>query len=62
LGEASSVVVPIPGTRRRRHLEDNVAALELELTPEDLAAIAAAAPAGAAGERYPAAAMVDLDG
>jgi aryl-alcohol dehydrogenase-like predicted oxidoreductase len=47
-------VVPIPGTKRRKYLEENVAAASLELTAEDLAAIAAAAPADAiAGERYP---------
>ncbi len=48
-------VVPIPGTKRRKYLEENVAAASLDLTPDDLAAIAAAAPADAiAGERYPA--------
>ena len=47
-------VVPIPGTKRRTYLEENVAAASLELTTDDLAAIAAAAPAEAiAGERYP---------
>ncbi|MEV6448909.1 aldo/keto reductase [Amycolatopsis sp. NPDC051716] len=47
-------VVPIPGTKRRKYLEENVAAASLELTSDDLAAIAAAAPADAiAGERYP---------
>ncbi|RSM39832.1 aldo/keto reductase [Amycolatopsis balhimycina DSM 5908] len=47
-------VVPIPGTKRRKYLEENVAAASLELTAADLAAIAAAAPADAiAGERYP---------
>ncbi|WP_240490619.1 aldo/keto reductase [Amycolatopsis vancoresmycina] len=47
-------VVPIPGTKRRKYLEENVAAASLELTPSDLAAIEAAAPADAvAGERYP---------
>jgi aryl-alcohol dehydrogenase-like predicted oxidoreductase len=46
-------VVPIPGTRRTANLEENVAALDIELTAEDLAAIEQAAPAGvAAGERY----------
>jgi aryl-alcohol dehydrogenase-like predicted oxidoreductase len=46
-------VVPIPGTRRIANLEENVAAVDIELTPEDLAAIEQAAPAGvAAGERY----------
>jgi aryl-alcohol dehydrogenase-like predicted oxidoreductase len=46
-------VVPIPGTRRIANLEENVAAVDVELTPEELAAIEQAAPAGvAAGERY----------
>jgi aryl-alcohol dehydrogenase-like predicted oxidoreductase len=48
-------IVPIPGTKRRRYLEENVAALSVSLTPEDLAAIEAIAPLGAAaGDRYPA--------
>ncbi|MEU6591850.1 aldo/keto reductase [Streptomyces sp. NPDC046881] len=48
-------VVPIPGTRRQRYLEENLAALDIELTAEDLAAIEAAAPAGQiAGDRYDA--------
>jgi aryl-alcohol dehydrogenase-like predicted oxidoreductase len=47
-------VVPIPGTKRRKYLEENVAAASLELTAADLEAIEAAAPADAiAGERYP---------
>ncbi|MBF6328164.1 aldo/keto reductase [Nocardia transvalensis] len=47
-------VVPIPGTKRRTYLEQNVAAAEITLTSEDLARIEAAAPADAiAGERYP---------
>lgn len=47
-------VVPIPGTKRRKYLEENVAAASLQLTADDLAAIEAAAPADAiAGERYP---------
>lgn len=37
-------VVPIPGTRRQRYLEENIAALDVELSAEDLAAIEAAAP------------------
>ena len=46
-------VVPIPGTRRTANLEENVAAVDLELSADDLAAIEQAAPAGAAaGERY----------
>jgi aryl-alcohol dehydrogenase-like predicted oxidoreductase len=51
-------VVPIPGTKRRKYLEENVAALEVQLTPEDLRRIDEIAPKGvAAGERYAEAAM-----
>jgi len=46
-------VIPIPGTKRRRWLEENVAALELALTDEDRQRLEAIAPKGvAAGERY----------
>ncbi|HZE05136.1 MAG TPA: aldo/keto reductase, partial [Solirubrobacteraceae bacterium] len=46
-------VVPIPGTKRRSYLEENVAAHELSLSDEDLQRIDDAAPAGAAaGDRY----------
>ncbi|MFD7083175.1 aldo/keto reductase [Streptomyces sp. NPDC059918] len=46
-------VVPIPGTRRQRYLEENLAALAVELSPGDLAAIEAAAPPEEiAGTRY----------
>ncbi|MEU1547212.1 aldo/keto reductase [Nocardia sp. NPDC005745] len=46
-------VVPIPGTRRQRYLEENLAALAIELSPEDLAAVEAAAPPEqVAGTRY----------
>jgi aryl-alcohol dehydrogenase-like predicted oxidoreductase len=45
-------VVPIPGTKRVRYLEENVAAAELELDADELRAIEAAAPA-VAGDRYP---------
>ncbi|HET8978596.1 MAG TPA: aldo/keto reductase [Solirubrobacteraceae bacterium] len=46
-------VVPIPGTKRRSYLEQNIAASELSLTDEDLQRIDEAAPAGAAaGDRY----------
>jgi aryl-alcohol dehydrogenase-like predicted oxidoreductase len=46
-------IVPIPGTKRRRYLEENAAATELELTAEELERLDAAAPAGAAaGDRY----------
>jgi aryl-alcohol dehydrogenase-like predicted oxidoreductase len=48
-------IVPIPGTKRRSYLEENVGALAVELTADDLASIDAVAPKGvAAGERYPA--------
>lgn len=51
-------IVPIPGTKRRKYLEENVAALEVKLTPEDLRRIDEIAPKGvAAGTRYPEAAM-----
>jgi aryl-alcohol dehydrogenase-like predicted oxidoreductase len=47
-------LVPIPGTKRRAYLEENVAAAEVELSADDLRRIDEAAPAGAAaGERYP---------
>jgi aryl-alcohol dehydrogenase-like predicted oxidoreductase len=47
-------VVPIPGTKRRKYLEENAAAAEIELTDEDLGSIDEAAPKGvAAGDRYP---------
>jgi aryl-alcohol dehydrogenase-like predicted oxidoreductase len=46
-------IVPIPGTKRRKYLEENVAASEIKLTDEDLRRIEEAAPKGAAsGERY----------
>jgi aryl-alcohol dehydrogenase-like predicted oxidoreductase len=47
-------VVPIPGTRHRRYLEDNIAAMDIVLDASDLARIEEVAPSGvAAGERYP---------
>ncbi|WP_280270157.1 aldo/keto reductase [Nocardia wallacei] len=47
-------VVPIPGTKRRTYLEQNVAAVDIELSADDVARIEAAAPAAAvAGARYP---------
>ncbi|MFC9233445.1 aldo/keto reductase [Streptomyces decoyicus] len=46
-------VVPIPGTRREKYLEENLGALAVELTAEELTTIDAAAPAGRiAGTRY----------
>ncbi|RSN57537.1 aldo/keto reductase [Amycolatopsis sp. WAC 04182] len=47
-------VVPIPGTKRRKYLEENAAAADLKLSEVDIEAIEKAAPAEAiAGERYP---------
>jgi aryl-alcohol dehydrogenase-like predicted oxidoreductase len=46
-------IIPIPGTKRRKWLEENIAALEMTLTAEDLQRLEAIAPKGvAAGERY----------
>jgi aryl-alcohol dehydrogenase-like predicted oxidoreductase len=51
-------IVPIPGTKRISYLLENLGALELELTVEDLQTIDAILPKGAAsGDRYPAAMM-----
>ena len=51
-------VVAIPGTRYVKRLEENLGALDVALTPEEVARISAAVPAGAAaGTRYPAGGM-----
>jgi aryl-alcohol dehydrogenase-like predicted oxidoreductase len=51
-------IIPIPGTKRRRYLEENVAALNLALSPDDLARLEAVAPRGVvSGERYPEAGL-----
>lgn len=51
-------VLPIPGTKRTRYLEENVAAVQIRLSPEDLELIDNVLPPGAAsGPRYPEAAM-----
>jgi len=48
-------IVPIPGTKRRKYLEENVAAVDIVLSAAELQEISAAFPAGAvAGTRYPA--------
>jgi aryl-alcohol dehydrogenase-like predicted oxidoreductase len=55
-------VVPLVGARRRPQLEESLAAADLELSPQDLAEIEAAVPAGeAAGTRYGEAQMAHLD-
>jgi len=54
-------IVPIAGTRRRKYLDENAAALNVALTPADMARIDQAAPVGAtAGERYSPEAMKRL--
>jgi aryl-alcohol dehydrogenase-like predicted oxidoreductase len=55
-------MVPIPGTKRRKYLEQNLGALDIKLTKDDLARIDQVAPKGvAAGARYAEAAMAALD-
>ena len=51
-------VIPIPGTKRVRYVEENAAAADLALTPSQVEHLSSAVPRGAAsGERYPAANM-----
>jgi aryl-alcohol dehydrogenase-like predicted oxidoreductase len=55
-------IVPIPGTKRRVYLEENIGALHIKLTNEDLKRINDTAPGGAAsGNRYPEASMKSLN-
>src|SRR5262245_33047826 len=55
-------IVPIPGTRRRKYLEENLGALAVELDADDLARIDRALPKGAAtGARYAAAQMAAVN-
>ncbi|HEY4201042.1 MAG TPA: aldo/keto reductase [Devosiaceae bacterium] len=54
--------VPIPGTRRIKYLDENIAATDIELSADELAELDAIAPVGAAqGERYPAGSMSALN-
>ncbi len=47
-------VVAIPGTKRRKHLEDNAAALKVTIDPKDLGKLESAfRPAAVSSERYP---------
>ena len=56
-------IIPIPGTTRREHLQENLEALDIELSPDDLARIDAVAPKGAAsGPRYPEGALQFVNG
>ena len=55
-------IVPIPGTKRRSYLEENIAAGGISISSAELAEIAAALPRGAAsGERYPASMMAFIN-
>lgn len=52
-------VIPIPGTKRRKYLEENLVALDIALSPEELQALDAVFPVGAAaGTRYPESGMI----
>ena len=53
-------IVPIPGTKRRRYLEENAGAADVELTDDDLARIEAELP-DATGDRYDEAGMASVD-
>jgi aryl-alcohol dehydrogenase-like predicted oxidoreductase len=54
-------IVPIPGTKRRTYLRDNVSVVNVQLTAEDFAELARELPVEAAGDRYPSQAMALLD-
>jgi aryl-alcohol dehydrogenase-like predicted oxidoreductase len=55
-------MVSIPGTKRRKYLEENVESIGVKLRPEDIATLNAAAPIGAtAGERYAPTPLAKLD-
>jgi aryl-alcohol dehydrogenase-like predicted oxidoreductase len=56
-------IVPIPGTKRRRYLEENAGALQVTLSAAELARVEQAAPRGAAaGSRYPEGGMRTING
>ena len=55
-------IVPIPGTKRRKYLDENIGALSIKLSPEKLAELNAAFPLSvASGDRYPTNMMAALD-
>lgn len=55
-------IIPIPGTKRRKYLEENAGALNVKLTPQDLRRIDEVAPHGAAaGKRYPESMMAAVN-
>ena len=53
-------IVPIPGTKRRRYLEENAGAADIDLTDDDMARIEAELPE-ATGDRYDEAGMASVD-
>jgi aryl-alcohol dehydrogenase-like predicted oxidoreductase len=54
-------IIPIPGTKRRKYLDENVAALNIRLSRQDLEEIESVFPAGAvSGDRYPAMMMANI--
>jgi aryl-alcohol dehydrogenase-like predicted oxidoreductase len=56
-------IIPIPGTKRRKYLEENTAAIEVKLTPDELVRINDVLPRGsAAGARYPETMMRIVNG
>jgi aryl-alcohol dehydrogenase-like predicted oxidoreductase len=58
----SDDIIPIPGTKRRKYLEENVGALKVKLTAQDMRRIDELAPHGAAaGKRYPEAMMAAVN-
>ena len=58
----SKGILPIPGTKRRKYVEENIAAANIELTKADLARLEQIVPLGmSTGERYDAANMATLD-
>jgi aryl-alcohol dehydrogenase-like predicted oxidoreductase len=55
-------VVPIPGTKRRKYLEENAAAAEIKLTADEVKELEAAIPASdIAGDRYSEGALKAID-
>ena len=55
-------IVPIPGTKRPHYVQENVGALDVEITPEDLERLDEIAPRGvAAGARYAEAGMATVN-
>ena len=62
VGAQGDDIVPLVGARRRERLSESLGAVDVELSDEQLAAIEAAVPKGAAaGDRYDATQMAMLD-